>query len=83
MRATEIASVIAAGEWSEMLSTWQYEALQVLAADVIETRVVVNALVGAMPPALQRRWPHTITRARRLTTASTVTAAPVDGKNGT
>jgi len=32
-----------------------------------ETELVINGLIGAMPPALQRRWPNIISRARRLT----------------
>jgi len=31
-----------------------------------EAELVINGLIGAMPPALQRRWPNIIARARRL-----------------
>jgi hypothetical protein len=31
-----------------------------------EARIIINGLIGAMPPAQQKRWPHIIARARAL-----------------
>jgi len=40
-----------------------------------EAGIVINGLIGAMPPSMQKRWPHLIARARRLTSVPADAAA--------
>lgn len=37
-----------------------------LLAELVEARATAIALLGAMPPAVQRKWPNIVARARAL-----------------
>lgn len=55
-----------AKEWAELVILARTEAEPDLLAELIEARAIAIALLGAMPPALQRKWPNIVARAKSL-----------------
>jgi hypothetical protein len=62
----EILRTIESGEWSEYDESWQRHAREELVKYVHESRVVIEGLIGAMPPRQQERWKNIVARARHL-----------------